>query len=248
MILLTLLAAGGCAEISGNHAEVVTARLFRDDGTELTPVVPVPDGDVIVVEARFYDASGNEMDLQYPEHATEMWAIPSQLLYVAPVPDEPFRRELTLRTPCPQEPPSLTIGYGHWGRGDEREFGPFEVQPVGEVGSFEVFGPNDEQLTPEVRLPFQETIRIEVRLFACDGQQITVPANRSILIYWSDPELVDAEPVAGERFVFDVTALQPVGTTGQMSIGWGTDQRPALRVIGPFSLEIVEAAAPEPEV
>lgn len=246
-LVAAALLSAGCSDISGNHAQVESARLFTPDGVEVTPQVEISDGDVLVVEARFYDAGGNELNLRHPEHAIDILFSPERLLHFAPVANEPFRRELSLRTPCVGRLRAMWIGYGHWKRADERRFGPFQVQPTDEVASVELFVSDSVQLTPDVKLPHGDTLRVEARFVGCDGEALEVPEDRELIFYWSDPELAEAVRVEGERFVYDVVVSAPVGTMGHVSLGYGTADRPAVRVIGPRPVEVVEPApAPEP--
>lgn len=239
--LAAILLSGACGEISGSHPPIAEIRLFTADGADLSPVVRIPAGDLTTVEARFFDASGAQVRVRHPEHAVRLRWSPANLLSVVPVPNAPFQRQIGVDARCVDAAKSLWIGYGHWGRSDEREFGPFEIELTHEVARAEIFGPTGEQLSPEVELPFGRTIRIESRFFGCAGDHLSdLPERQSILIFWSDAESVEVQAVPGERFMRDVTARAPVGTTGQMIISYGSADHPNLQLFGPFSVRVVE--------
>lgn len=101
-----------------------------------------------------------------------------------------------------------------------------------------LFGPNGAELTPNVTLAQGQTVRIEVRFFAADGDQITgIETEHYSSLTFAPGTLATAAAVAGQHFFWDVTAASTAGG-GSVSVGYGHDVDADELTFGPFAVTV----------
>lgn len=101
-----------------------------------------------------------------------------------------------------------------------------------------LYGPGSQELTPNVALARGQTIRIEVRFYADDGDQITgLEDEHATALTFSPATLATAGSVSGQPFFFDVVAQNAAGT-GTVSVGFGHGSNTTEKTFGPFPVAI----------
>jgi len=81
------------------------------------------------------------------------------------------------------------------------------------------------ELTEPVQLTTSQAIRVEVKFYAEDGDELVgLDADHVAAVTFMPAGLATAVVVAGEPFQFDVTAGATAGS-GTFTVGWGTTRR-----------------------
>ncbi|MEZ4455284.1 MAG: hypothetical protein R2882_01855 [Gemmatimonadales bacterium] len=116
------------------------------------------------------------------------------------------------------------------------------TEPDPEAGhtpaSAKLFNASGTEMTPALTLAAGATVRLEVRFYADDGDQITgLEAEHSAGLTFAPEALASAAPVAGQKFFFDVTAQAGAGT-GTVSIGYGHGTDTDEESFGPFTVTV----------
>jgi hypothetical protein len=94
--------------------------------------------------------------------------------------------------------------------------GPGEPRDVASVRLFDAPG---TELTFHMPLVSGETTRVEVRLYAANGRQITsVTGGLELGFSFSPPSLASSTPVDGQSLVRDVTSSAAFGTSGTLTV------------------------------
>ncbi|MFN0180928.1 MAG: hypothetical protein ACKVZ0_19155 [Gemmatimonadales bacterium] len=125
-LVLTLAWVAGCADQGPHpHDEPASAKLFSAAGAELTPAVSVPAGQILVVEVRFYRGDGTQIVGLDADHSALLRFSPASIASEGTIPGQKLRFEVTGRSSGGAG--TMTIGYGHGNKTDERTFGPFPV-------------------------------------------------------------------------------------------------------------------------
>lgn len=120
------------------------------------------------------------------------------------------------------------------GCGDE-EMGPAEGHTPADVALFVVGG---AELTPDVTLAAGETVRIEARFLAHDGDVITgIEGGHFASFTFTPATLATVTEVAGRTFAFDVTAQATAGA-GSVTVGYGHDEEADELSFGPFTVTV----------
>ena len=112
---------------------------------------------------------------------------------------------------------------------------------VGEAGHT----PHDAQLlvgsavvTPNVTLQAGQTVRVEVRFLADDGDVIPdLDTEHFAALTFAPASLATVATVAGQRFFFDVTAQAGAGV-GTLHVGYGHDAAADGLSFGPFNVTV----------
>lgn len=126
LVLLTLAAVAGCADQGPHpHDEPVSAKLFSAAGSELTPAVSILGSRILVVEVRFYRSDSTQILSLDADHSALLRFSPAFIASEGTVPGQKFRFEVTGRSAG--NAGTVTIGYGHDSKADDRIFGPFPV-------------------------------------------------------------------------------------------------------------------------
>lgn len=92
------------------------------------------------------------------------------------------------------------------------------------------------ELTPPFQLTAAQTVRLEVKFYAEDGDELVgLDASHVAGLTFSPTNLVTVAGVTGEPFQFDVTG----GTAGSgtVTVGWGHDAPDEL-TFGPFNVDV----------
>jgi hypothetical protein len=102
-------------------------------------------------------------------------------------------------------------------------------------------------LTVHTGLPDDQSVRLEVRLFAPDGHRLTdIVGGVEMALQFSPASLATSVPVPGRALQRIVTATAPVGTSGTqritLSFGDGSS-----RSFGPFHVQVQSGAHTEGE-
>ena len=105
-------------------------------------------------------------------------------------------------------------------------------------GSAKLFGPTGTELTPAFVLAQGQTLRIEIRYYADDGDQITgIESEHFSSLTFAPGTLATVAPVTGQRFFWDVTAASAAGA-GSVSVGYGHDADADELTFGPFGITV----------
>jgi hypothetical protein len=96
----------------------------------------------------------------------------------------------------------------------------------------------DTEVTPSLTLMAGQTVRIEVRYYADDGDLITgLEIEHYAGLTFSPATLATTAAVSGQRFFLDVTAQATPGT-GTVMVGWGHDELADELSFGPFDVTV----------
>jgi hypothetical protein len=94
------------------------------------------------------------------------------------------------------------------------------------------------EVTPSLTLMAGQTVRIEVRFYADDGDQITgLETEHYTALTFSPATLASTAAVSGLRFFVDVTAQSTPGT-GTVMVGFGHDDLADELSFGPFDVTV----------
>jgi hypothetical protein len=94
------------------------------------------------------------------------------------------------------------------------------------------------ELTPTVTLSPGVTVRIEVRFYHDDGDEITgIEDEHFSGLTFSPGTLATVTPVSGHHFQFDVVPQGAAGT-GTVTVGYGHDAEADELSFGPFTVTI----------
>lgn len=97
------------------------------------------------------------------------------------------------------------------------------------------------ELTEPVQLTTSQSLRVEVKFYAEDGDELVgLDADHVAAVTFTPVGLATAVVVAGEPFQFDVTA-SATAATGTFTVGWGHDAPDDL-TFGPFHLHVTDPA------
>jgi len=104
--------------------------------------------------------------------------------------------------------------------------------------SAKLFDPTGTELTPAFTLPRGQTLRIEIRYYADDGDVITgIETEHYSSLTFAPGTLATVAPVSGKRFIWDVTAASAAGA-GTVSVGYGHDAAADELSFGPFGVTV----------
>lgn len=92
------------------------------------------------------------------------------------------------------------------------------------------------ELAEPYQLTASQTVRLEVKLYADDGDEIVLDDDHVVGVTFSPVGLATVAAVAGEPTQFDVTAQATAGS-GTASVGWGHDTPDDL-TFGPFDVDV----------
>ncbi len=111
---------------------------------------------------------------------------------------------------------------------------PADPQDVASVRLFDGAG---TELTFHMPLTTGETTRVEVRMYAANGHQITsVTGGQDVAFTFSPPTLASSSPVAGEPLMRDVTPTAPPGTPGTLEVALHFPADLSTKRFGPFDV------------
>lgn len=112
--------------------------------------------------------------------------------------------------------------------------GPGEPQDVASVRLFDASG---VELTQHVPLIMGATVRVDVRLYAANGRQITsVTGGAELTFTFDPPSLAAATPVAGQPLQQDVTSSAAPGTAGTLALALHFPADASHKTFGPFDV------------
>jgi hypothetical protein len=95
------------------------------------------------------------------------------------------------------------------------------------------------EVTDALILPAGETVRVEIRFFDDQGDQITgIEAEHFAALTFAPATLATTQDVESNHFQKDVTAQGGVGT-GTYMIGYGHDEAVDEESFGPFAVSVV---------
>ena len=104
--------------------------------------------------------------------------------------------------------------------------------------SARLFGPTGTELTPAFTLAQGQTLRIEIRYYAADGDLITgIESEHYSRLTFTPGTLVTVAAVSGQRFFWDVTAATAAGG-GSIMVGYGHDAEADEHTFGPFGVTV----------
>jgi len=93
------------------------------------------------------------------------------------------------------------------------------------------------ELTFHIPLFPGDTLRVEVRLYAADGSQITsVSGGEEVDFTFSPPTLASSTPVTGESLVRDVTSSAPPASSGTLEVALHFPVDQSTKTFGPFDV------------
>lgn len=128
----------------------------------------------------------------------------------------------------------LVLGTTAFSACSSDEAGPDEHTP----SSARLFGPTGQELTPAVQLARGQTVRVEVRFYDSNGAlEAGLDADHYAAVVFTPGTLATVTAVAGQRFVFDVTA-QNAGGSGQVQLNFGHDAAADEASFGPFAVTV----------
>jgi hypothetical protein len=95
-----------------------------------------------------------------------------------------------------------------------------------------------QELTPNLVLTGGQTVRIEVRFYHEDGEQITgIETDHFAGLSFAPATLATVTPVTGQHFFFDVTVQNAAGS-GTVTVGYGHDAAADELSFGPFQVTV----------
>lgn len=95
-----------------------------------------------------------------------------------------------------------------------------------------------QEITPSLSLTRGQTVRVEVRFYHDDGDQITgIETEHFAGLTFSPAALATVTPVTGQHFFFDVTVQNAAGS-GTVSVGYGHDSAADELSFGPFQVTV----------
>lgn len=104
----------------------------------------------------------------------------------------------------------------------------------GTPASAKLFGPAGQELTPSIGFTRGQTVRVEVRFYAADGDPITgLEHEHGTALTFIPTAIATVAGVAGQKFFFDVTPAN-AAATGQLSIGFGHGTSTSEQTFGPY--------------
>jgi hypothetical protein len=113
---------------------------------------------------------------------------------------------------------------------------PGPGQP-GEVASVRLFDASGVELTQHMPLIMGATVRVDVRLYAANGRQITsVTGGEELTFTFDPPSLAAATPVAGQPLRQDVTSSAAPGTFGTLDLTLHFPVDASHKTFGPFDV------------
>ena len=105
------------------------------------------------------------------------------------------------------------------------------------VASVRLFNSGLGELTFHIPLFPGDTLRVEVRLYAADGSQITsVSGGEEVDFTFSPPTLASSTPVTGESLVRDVTSSAPPASSGTLEVALHFPVDQSTKTFGPFDV------------
>jgi hypothetical protein len=123
--------------------------------------------------------------------------------------------------------------------------GPTGASPTGrpgDVASVRLFDPRGTELTLHTGLVDDETLRVEVRLYAADGHRLTEIIGGVEAGFQFTPEsLATSAPVAGQPLMRTVIPTAPSGTSGGLTVGLHFPADSA-KAFGPFHVQVQPSA------
>ncbi|MGH7548098.1 MAG: hypothetical protein ACREMM_07980 [Gemmatimonadales bacterium] len=120
------------------------------------------------------------------------------------------------------------------GGGGPGEPGPGDPRDVASVRLFDAPG---TELTQHMPLVAGETTRVEVRLYAAKGRQITsVTGGLELGFAFSPSSLASSTPVDGQPLIRDVTSSAAPGTPGTLAVALYFPADASTKTFGPFDV------------
>ena len=94
-------------------------------------------------------------------------------------------------------------------------------------------------LTVHTGLPDDQSVRVEVRLYAADGHRLTdIVGGVALTLQFNPESLATAIPVPGQPLQRLVTAMAPVGTSGNQTVSLRFPGDGSVRSFGPFHVAV----------
>lgn len=206
----------------GTPADVAQVRLFDSLGTELTLHTGLIDDDSLLVEVRMYAADGHRLTEITGGVELALQFTPDTLATSIAVVGQPLKRIVIPLSPSGTSG-TQTAALHFPGNGSNKSFGPFHVQvqpsPHGGVEQMRLFDDHNSEMTQHIPIPLGDTIRIEVRLYGPQGNQLTAAqANAEITFRFEPTTVATATAVPGLPLWKDVSTSAPTATEGELFV------------------------------
>lgn len=104
------------------------------------------------------------------------------------------------------------------------------------------------ELTVHTGLPDDQSVRLEVRLYAPDGHRLTeIVGGVEVTLQFSPASLANAVPVPGRPLETVITPTAPAGTSGSQTVSLHFPGTGTTKSFGPFHVLVEHAAQPGAE-
>jgi hypothetical protein len=109
----------------------------------------------------------------------------------------------------------------------------------GAIAQVRLFDPSGTELTVHTGLPDDQSVRVEVRLYASDGHRLTdIVGGVELALRFSPESLATSVPVPGQPLQQIVTPTAPAGTVGSQTVVLSFPGTASSKSFGPFHVQV----------